>query len=282
MFSDYGKIVIDKLKLCYKRDNESQFWQTMSTMPELIEVGDFELMRSVPDGMYDGIYNVYNLQREFGTLLFDRFSDKDRKYCWLSVRNHILYSDELMTLINFQDEFELGEVNNITQLDIACDLNFNPVPRIKKLMKRDDVSIVRCGKTIDDKKQEIEGLLFIHPANSFRELAPTLCLSDADKRKSVVIYDKIKEIKKSNKTYIADYYGNPKRLYRMEIRLSSDELFRYFKKYDVAPALNMILNQSFIKSMYDEFLFRLIHISYKRKSIGLLDAIIAIKEGYDL
>ncbi|MBQ3845405.1 MAG: hypothetical protein II817_10590 [Bacteroidales bacterium] len=273
-------IIIDKIKICFKRDNESQLWQMMAEEPEVLHIGDFEFVRCTPDGMYNGIYCVYYLQRDFGTLLFDRFSDREHKYSWLSVKNHVFYSDDFAELNDLQSV--LGEINNITNLDIACDLNFNPVPRIKKLLKRDDVAIVRCGTKIDDKKQEIEGLLFLHPTNSVRELAPTLYFSDADKRKSFVVYDKMKEIKKSGKSYIAEYYGNPKRLYRMEIRLKSDELFRYFKKYSITPTINMVLDRTFIQSMYFEFLFRLLHITYKRKSIGLLEAVSALKDGYEL
>ena len=281
---DCGKIVIDKLKLCYKRDNESQFWQMMAKQPEHIQVGDFDLVRGQADGTYEGIYGIAYAQHEFGVLLFDRYSDKEKKFCWVGIRNQVFYSNTMrIALLNeFQDMTGLGAINNITQLDLACDLSFNPVPRIKKLLKMDDVSVVRCGAKIEDKKQEIEGLLFLHPTNSLRELAPSLCFSDADKRKSLVVYDKNKEIGKSQKAYISDYYGNPKRLYRMEIRLCSDELFRYFKKYDMSPSVDMLTDQSFLKSMYHEFLFRLFHFSYKRKSIGLLDAVIAIKEGYDL
>lgn len=281
---DCGKIVIDKLKLCYKRDNESRFWQMMAEQPEHIQVGDFDLVRAQADGTYEGIYGIAYAQHEFGVLLFDRYSDKEKKFCWVGIRNQVFYSNTMrIVLLNeFQDMTGLGAINNITQLDLACDLSFNPVPRIKKLLKMDDVSVVRCGAKIEDKKQEIEGLLFLHPTNSLRELAPSLCFSDADKRKSLVVYDKNKEIGKSQKAYISDYYGNPKRLYRMEIRLCSDELFRYFKKYDMSPSVEMLTDQSFLKSMYDEFLFRLLHFSYKRKSIGLLDAVIAIKEGYDL
>lgn len=281
---DSGKIVIDKLKLCYKRDNESQFWQMMAKQPEHIQVGDFDLVRGQADGTYEGIYGIAYAQHEFGVLLFDRYSDKEKKFCWVGIRNQVFYSNTMrIALLNeFQDMTGLGAINNITQLDLACDLSFNPVPRIKKLLKMDDVSVVRCGAKIEDKKQEIEGLLFLHPTNSLRELAPSLCFSDADKRKSLVVYDKNKEIGKSQKAYISDYYGNPKRLYRMEIRLCSDELFRYFKKYDMSPSVDMLTDQSFLKSMYHEFLFRLFHFSYKRKSIGLLDAVIAIKEGYDL
>lgn len=281
---DSGKIVIDKLKLCYKRDNESQFWQMMAKQPEHIQVGDFDLVRGQADGTYEGIYGIAYAQHEFGVLLFDRYSDKEKKFCWVGIRNQVFYSNTMrIALLNeFQDMTGLGAINNITQLDLACDLSFNPVPRIKKLLKMDDVSVVRCGAKIEDKKQEIEGLLFLHPTNSLRELAPSLCFSDADKRKSLVVYDKNKEIGKSQKAYINDYYGNPKRLYRMEIRLCSDELFRYFKKYDMSPSVDMLTDQSFLKSMYHEFLFRLFHFSYKRKSIGLLDAVIAIKEGYDL
>lgn len=281
---DSGKIVIDKLKLCYKRDNDSRFWQMMAEQPEHIQVGDFDLVRRQADGTYESIYGIAYAQHELGTLLFDRFSDKEKKYCWLSIRNQVFYSDTMsIAMLNeFQDAIELKRINNITQLELACDLPFNPVPKIKKLLKRDDVSVVRCGTKIDDKKQVIEGLFFLHPTNGLKELAPTLYFSDNDKRKSLVVYDKNKEIQWSNKTYIAEYYGKPKHLYRMEIRLTSDELFRYFKKNDITPSVDLLVDQSFLKTMYDEFLFRLLHFSYKRKSIGLLDAVIAMKEGYDI
>ena len=281
---DSGKIVIDKLKLCYKRDNDSRFWQMMAEQPEHIQVGDFDLVRRQADGTYESIYGIAYAQHELGTLLFDRFSDKEKKYCWLSIRNQVFYSDTMsIAMLNeFQDAIELKRINNITQLELACDLPFNPVPKIKKLLKRDDVSVVRCGTKIDDKKQVIEGLFFLHPTNGLKELAPTLYFSDNDKRKSFVVYDKNKEIQWSNKTYIAEYYGKPKHLYRMEIRLTSDELFRYFKKNDTTPSVDLLVDQSFLKSMYDEFLFRLLHFSYKRKSVGLLDAVLAMKEGYEL
>ena len=256
----------------------------MAEQPDHLNMGDFDLVRGQADGTYDGIYGVFYAQHEFGTLLFDRFSDKEKKYCWLSIRNQVFYSDTMsIAMLNeFQDTIELEHINNITQLELACDLPFNPVPRIKKLLKRDDVSVVRCGTKIEDKKQVIDGLFFLHPTNGLKELAPTLYFSDNDKRKSFVVYDKKKEIQRSNKTYIAEYYGKPKHLYRMEIRLTSDELFRYFKKNDISPSVDLLVDQSFLKTMYDEFLFRLLHFSYKRKSIGLLDAVLAMKEGYDI
>ena len=279
-----GKIVVDKLRLCYKRDNESQFWQIMAERPDHLNIGDFDLVRAQADGMFEGIYGVFYAQQEFGILLFDRFSDKEKKYCWLSIRNQVFYSNmmSIAMLNDFQDAVGFEGINNITQLDLACDLSFNPVPKIKKLLKMDDVSVVRCGTKIEDKKQVIDGLFFLHPTSGLKELAPTLYFSDTDKRKSFVVYDKKKEIQRSNKAYIADYYGNPRRWYRLEIRLSSDEMFRYFKKNDISPSVDLLIDQSFLKSMYDEFLFRLLHFSYKRKSIGLLDAVLAMKEGYDI
>ena len=278
------KVVIDKLKLCYKRDNESQFWQMITEQPDHLNIGDFDLVRGQADGTYEGIYGVAYAQHEFGTLLFDRFSDKEKKYCWVSIKNQLFYSNTMrIDILNeFQDAVGFEGINNITQLDLACDLPFNPVSRIKKLLKREDVSVVRCGTKIEDKKQVIDGLFFLHPTNGLKELAPTLYFSDNDKRKSFVVYDKKKEIQHSDKAYIADYYGNPRRLYRLEIRLTSDELFRYFKKNDISPSVDLLADQSFLKSMYDEFLFRLLHFSYKRKSIGLLDAVLAMKEGYDI
>ena len=278
------RIVIDKLKLCYRRENESHFWQMMAEQPDHLNIGDFDLVKAQADGTYEGIYGVVYAQHEFGTLLFDRFSDKEKKYCWLSIRNQAFYSNmmSIAMLNDLQDAMGLESINNITQLDLACDLPFNPVPKIKKLLKREDVSVVRCGTKIDNKKQVIDGLFFLHPTNGLKELAPTLYLSDSDKRKSFVVYDKKKEIQRSNKTYIADYYSNPRRLYRLEIRLTSDELFRFFKKNDISPSVDLLIDQSFLKSMYGEFLFRLLHFSYKRKSIGLLDAVLAMKEGYEI
>ncbi|MBR6930122.1 MAG: hypothetical protein IKH61_07840 [Bacteroidales bacterium] len=272
------------MKLCYRRDNENQFWQMMAEQPDHLNIGDFDLVRGQADSTYEGIYGVAYAQHEFGTLLFDRFSDKEKKYCWLSIRNQVFYSDMMsIALLNeFQDAVGFECINNITQLELACDLSFNPVPRIKKLLKREDVAVVRCGAKIEDKKQVIDGLFFLHPTSGLKELAPTMYFSDTDKRKSFVVYDKKKEIQRSNKAYIADYYGNPRRLYRMEIRLTSDELFRYFQKYDISPSVDLLVDQSFLKSMYDEFLFRLFHFSYRRKSIGLLDAVLAMKEGYDI
>lgn len=277
-------IVIDKLKLCYKRNNETQFWKMMAEQPDHLQFGDFELVKGQADGTYEGIYWIAYAQHEFGTLLFDRFSDKEKKYCWVSIRNQVFYSNTMrINILNeFQDAVEFEGINNITQLDLACDLPFNPVPRIKKLLKYEDVSVVRCGTKIEDKRQVIDGLFFLHPTNGLKELAPTLYFSDSDKRKSFVVYDKKKEIQRSNKTYIAEYYGKPKHLYRMEIRLTSDELFRYFKKNDITPSVDLLVDQSFLKTMYDEFLFRLLHFSYKRKPIGLLDAVLAMKEGYDI
>ena len=256
----------------------------MAERPDHLNIGDFDLVRGQADGTYEGIYGVCYAQHEFGTLLFDRFSDKEKKFCWLSIRNQVFYSDvmSIAMLNEFQDVIELERINNITQLELACDLPFNPVPRIKKLLKREDVSVVRCGTKIEDKKQVIDGLFFLHPTSGLKELAPTMYFSDNDKRKSFVVYDKNKEIQRSNKTYIAEYYGKPKHLYRMEIRLTSDELFRYFKKNDITPSVDLLVDQSFLKTMYDEFLFRLLHFSYKRKSIGLLDAVLAMKEGYDI
>ena len=278
------KVVIDKLKLCYKRDNDSQFWQMMAEKPEQIQIGDFDLIRCQADGMYDGVYDVLYNEQEFSTLLFDRFSDKDKKFCWLSIQNRVFYSKDMSikTILLLQDVTGFGNINNITKLDLACDLPFNPVPRVKKLLKRDDVSVVRCGTKIVDKKQEIKGLIFIHPTSGLKELAPSLYFSDMEKRKSLVVYDKKKEIRRSNKAYIADFYGNPRYLYRIEIRFTSDELFRFFKKYDINPSVDILNDEKFLKSMYDEFLFRMLHFSYKRKTIGLLDAVTTIKDGYDL
>ena len=178
------EVVIDKLKLCYKRDNESQFWQMMAEHPDHLNMGDFDLVRGQADGPYEGIYGVAYAQHEFGTLLFDRFSDKEKKYCWVSIRNQVFYSNTMrIDILNeFQDAVGFEGINNITQLELACDLPFNPVPRIKKLLKREDVSVVRCGTKIEDKKQVIDGLFFLHPTNGLKELAPTLYFSDNDKR----------------------------------------------------------------------------------------------------
>lgn len=270
-------VVIDNLKVCYKRSVEKDFWKKIAEKPETMQVGDITLYREKPNGTYDGVYSIFFNQEKYGTIFFDRYSEREKRYFWLSVENSVFYTDRLPLLSIIQKELEWGEINNVTKMEIACDItSFNPVKKIKKLLKRSDIDLICSSKKIKSMLEKIKNLFCQHPLCRLKELPPDIYYRDKKKRKSLKIYNKNEEIQESGKTYISDYYGNPKRLYRAEISMSSDELYRYFHKSSINPSVDLLKDDAFLREIYDETLFRLIHFVYKRKAVGLIEAINAL------
>lgn len=93
-------------------------------------------------------------------------------------------------------------------------------------------------------------------------------------------YNKTEEIKQSGKEYINDYHKlhNPKfkKLYRIEIRLTSDEIRRYIKKHKKPISFNDVINPEFLHTVFSEYLDRIIVIykngqsKRKREKISLI------------
>ena len=90
----------------------------------------------------------------------------------------------------------------------------------------------------DETKQKISNSSRNRPKSDQHKLRISQGMKDYWQKKAITnkcdgitiqAYDKKAEIEnKSNKRYILDYYGNPKHLYRLEVRLHYQELKDYF------------------------------------------------------
>ena len=71
----------------------------------------------------------------------------------------------------------------------------------------------------------------------------------------------------SNKQYILDHYGNPKRLYRLEIRLYYQELKDYFTLRKVYPMPEALFDADFIRGMFYYHLSTVIRFTRGRRKL---------------
>ena len=87
---------------------------------------------------------------------------------------------------------------------------------------------------------------------------------------AIQAYDKKVEIEnKSNKRYILDYYGNPKNLYWLEVRLHYQELKDYFSRQYMVPTTEVILDGDLLTDMFLYHLGAVVRFTRgRRKSFG--------------
>jgi hypothetical protein len=169
---------------------------------------------------------------------------------------------------------ELGMVfHNITMVDLAKDFTINPVTIIKKLYKDTSTITIINGKAVKDRKMIIAGVSQSYSVSLDRLKNPTLYFKQAkaihNKSKGIVVtaYNKMAEIEESGKDYILEFYGNPKRLNRLEVHLNSQEISDYFKKCGVVQDLSLIMDEDFRSEMYFYHLSSVIRFTKKRNGI---------------
>lgn len=126
------------------------------------------------------------------------------------------------------------KLNNVTELEIAADVNKNPVPLIRKLIKCDEgFDMIVNGKRVPDNMREIEcyGEYFTRSRAKLCR-TPSLYFSQEYTDLKLRIYDKSKEIrdKKDCKDYIKEWDDFGKLpIYRMEVRLCNDDVQKWLK-----------------------------------------------------
>ena len=287
-------IQIDKLKLC--------FWAPVAELkylqekPSVVFIGEYKLKLTIDD-RFDFCYEVFQINA--GELLFDRdeigdwcawgldtkepeipigkikFSNsidrnRDHVYLIFHIYNHILYSDMLAEVVRLP--FLLGKgisFNNFSELHIALDSQQNIPALIKKMLRDKSITTLINRKIVDDRDEIIQGVFFEYSTTLNKLKYPTITLKQkkAYKEKGVEIqtYNKLAEIKnQSGKFYVLKHYGYPKRLYRLEVRLSYQPIKDYHIRMGINEDLNLIFDK---KKLLEMFLFFLGSVvSFKDKS----------------
>lgn len=284
-------IVVDKLKLCYNVVNDEIIKYLEENQPETYHLYDFELKRIDGKHFNDTYQIIYpDLDKNedivphvFGDLKFNLKSQSNEeetpdqpKKVWIYVNNYILYSkDKRVVHLPFISE-KLGLVlNNVTGIEIAIDTNKNVPKRLKQYLRNNSFTTILNGKTIFDRKEDRPEIEFIHSGDMdrYKYMSVYFKQKKAINNKSngtvVCSYDKLSECKNSDKDYVIDYYDNPNKIYRIEVRTTNDNFRQFLNSYQIELIEPLLWNKGFLMEAFLYFLNSVIRFKSGEKDISI-------------
>lgn len=241
------KINIDKKRQCYNQSDELFKELSKYDQNEFIDYGDFYL-HIIDNGRKEGSEkeptkikaNVIfrdDVDILLGTFTFNNSAKYDG-LCFFVFFNTALYrvSGQFNgKKYNYQTYLPLIAdvlgltLNNYTELEISCDVNFNPIPSMMKLIKDyENYEMYINGKKVTDENRIIDGYIECYDrSRKKRSRYPTLYFHQVkDNSPQMRIYDKGKEIKAGNnsKDYIEEWNNfSGTQLYRLEATIKNED-----------------------------------------------------------
>lgn len=246
---------------------------------------------------YKHCYNVSYCGYHIGQIKFCLYGQPHRDdLMWFSISNQALYNGVFLYLLLVFNDLNI-KMNNITRLEIALDsYNCNHEQTIRRNYRNKNNQLKIMGRKVKDRKAKLQKVSFWNygsPDNPF--LVRTLYIQNSrlinypnkkkkdddeqqfdddstnktGKKKTTIglaAYNKLEEINDLSpyKTYILDYHKahNPayKNIYRLEVRLESEELKRFEKKHKKPIGLSDLFDKQFLYEMFCEYIDRIILI----------------------
>ncbi len=275
-FNENNEIVIDELKLCYLADQEQVESLVAVEVGSSIQLNGYIFYRFLNE-RFRYFFEVVEDGQQVAQMKFGHYTDAEDSpmYVYLKVMNPVLYDCERMTsLLAFPET--MGMVfNNFTSIDLALDGGLNFPSVIKRLMRDKTMTTIINGKAVKNRKRVLKGVNFEYSTTLDRLNHPTVtikqkkAISNRCNGITVQAYDKKAEIDNcSDKQYILDHYGNPRRLYRLEVRLQYQELKDYFKKCNVCPTPEIVFDDDCLRKMFFYHLSSVIRFTRGRNKIS--------------
>ena len=281
-----NKIVIDALTICYEVTKDYPYSELCKLeFGESLDCGEFRLYRT-SGRYYENIYTIklWNGSKdiEYAQVKFNLNHGNDesnthadgKRKLWISLNNETLYSQD----INFLSYIEqvLGiEPHNFTTIDLALDTPFNVSNVLKQNIRDKRVNTILNGKKIVDRDADVPEITYTMSGslNKYKYLTINIKQRNAMKDKSrgvtIISYDKSAEIlNSSDKRYILDYYGQPKRLYRTEVHLNNDEVKTYLERKHLEFNPLMIFDEALLEQMYFHHLNGVIRFQSKQRDVS--------------
>lgn len=241
---------IDKLRLCYKQPQQLFDLLKCYNNGDYINFEGFSLI-IIDSGISaestkEQTKIKANVILEDGTRLGEFSFNDSAKYegkCFFSVDNHALYKvngydsqgnkHNYMAFMGWIEQQLRLEKNNLTEVEIACDINFNPLPQLLKLIRNtNSYDMIVNGKKVDD-NERISGYgEFFERTRTKRKRYPTIYLTQRKLGSpSIKIYDKASEItEESGKGYISDWNDfNSSIMWRLEVTVKNED-FKAFQE----------------------------------------------------
>ena len=118
------------------------------------------------------------------------------------------------------------------------------------------------GKRITDRDEDRPELTYITSGSLNKQgkyltvnIKQRNAIKDKTKGITVLIYDKAAEISNaSDKQYIFDYYDNPKKLYRCEVHLNSEDIKNYVERIGIQYTPLILFDEATLEDMFFHFL----------------------------
>lgn len=243
--------MIDALTVCFEVENRYHY----DCIAELdfgdcYDLNEFRLYR-IEGRYYNNVYNIvfhdgeHNV--EFGQLKFNlnrgtaeaNLHESGNPKAWICLNNSALYSADQYNLDYIATKLGL-DAHNMTTIDLCLDTPFNVSNKVKKLIRNKAVTTVLNGKKIKDRDADRPEICYTLSGSLNRDKYMTVnikqknVIRDKTKGVTVLTYDKEAEIRNSsNKDYILEFYGNPKKLYRTEVHLNNTEFKEYIESRNI-------------------------------------------------
>lgn len=268
-------VVIDELKICYVTNVQDLAVFESVDIGYCFEHDGYSIIRLAND-RFKFFFEIIERDEVVALLKFGLYTDTmvERTYVYFRVSNHILYDRErLKRLLDLPASFGML-FNNFTSLDLAVDSDLNYTSIMKRMLRDRGLTTIINGKAIKDRKSLLTGVTFEYSTSLNRLRYPTITVKQKkaiiNKNEGITVqcYDKKAEIDNhSNKQYILDYYDNPKRLYRLEVRLHYQELKDYFSGKGITPSIDVLNDSELLRDMFIYHLSSVIRFSRGRNRI---------------
>lgn len=243
---------VDKLRLCYKQPQQLFDLLKGYNNGDYINFDGFSLVitdngRPQEETTKETTKIKANVVLDDGTLMGEFAFNDSAKYaskCFFSFENHSLYKvncydsqgnkHNYMAFIDWVEQHLHLDKNNLTEVEIALDVNFNPLPQLIKFIRdTTNYDMIVNGKKVDGNERIAGYGEFYQRTRTKRKRYPTIYLSQkkADSP-HLKIYDKATEIaEESKKDYIMDWNDfNSNTMWRLEVTVKNENFKEFQEK----------------------------------------------------
>lgn len=268
----FGKTIIDALALCYVAGDE--LLNSLRAVDYKIDFDKFNLYRTMGRS-HSEHFDIWLDGVKVATTYFDRYgAGKKENYLWLRIENAVLYNKPLLVEVLSLVELLDLQFNNVTYLELAKDFKYNISNKIRAMMRNPELTTIINDKQIKDRNKILNNVTRTCGVSLNRDGGKSLTIKQAkavkNKYDGITLdsYDKVREIEShSHKHYILNYYGNPKRLHRLELRLNNPDIKAIAKRLRMVITEDIIFDSNKLDAIYLEAMHSLLRFTYKRKEL---------------
>ena len=268
----FGTTVIDALTLCYVAGDE--LLNSLRAVDYKIDFDKFNLSRTMGRS-HSEHFDIWLDGVKVATTYFDRYgAGKKESYLWLRIENAVLYNKPLLVEVLSLVELLDLQFNNVTYLELAKDFKYNISNKIRAMMRNPELTTIINDKQIKDRNKILNNVTRTCGVSLNRDGGKSLTIKQAkavkNKYDGITLdsYDKVREIEShSHKYYILNYYGKPKRLHRLELRLNNPDIKAIAKRLRMVITEDIIFDSNKLDAIYLQALHSMLRFTHGRKKL---------------